>query len=101
MPFKVIVTENAFFDTEDGMYWYDNHRKGLGRKFLAEVTSCLKLLSENPFSCTKLYNDIRKINTSRFPYSLFYIIEGETVTVFAVIHNSSDESAWKQRINVD
>lgn len=33
-----------------------------------------------------------------FPYSVYFYIEGDTVTVFAVAHNSRDRDAWMKRL---
>jgi len=44
---------------------------------------------------------IRKANTKKFHYSLFYMINETTkvVTIFAVIHNSRSEKTWRKRVN--
>jgi len=70
------------------MSWYENQQKGLGREYLVSVTDCLKLLEINPFAYASIHLQIRKINTKRLPYSLYYIIENKEVTVFALTHSS-------------
>lgn len=34
----------------------------------------------------------------RFPYGLFYKIEGDTIAVFACFHASRDPKVWQNRI---
>ena len=39
----------------------------------------------------------RKLNTDRFPYQIVYLIEGETIIVVAVMHQSRKPGYWKER----
>ncbi len=100
MRYKLIVTEDAENDTGQAMDFYESKQKGLGKRYLMTVRASLKLIVKNPFSYMKILLEIRKANTQKFPYSLYYTIEEseKTVVVFAVIHCSRSDKAWKKRI---
>ena len=100
MKYKLVVSVDAENDIEDAMDHYENQQKGLGKRYLLSVKVATKLIIQSPFGFAKIFMEIRKVNTQKFPYSLFYSIEEEQkeVVVFAVIHNSRSEKAWKKRI---
>ncbi len=101
MKYSVIVTDDGDYDVEQAMDWYENKQKGLGKKYLNSFTNSIKLLIKNPFAFAVIFMEIRKVNTKRFPYSLFYQIDEKqnVVVVFAVIHSSRSDEAWKERID--
>jgi len=101
MRFKLIVTEDAENDIEQAMDWYENKQTGLGTRYVLAVKACIKLIIKNPFSFVSIYKSIRKANTKKFPYSLYYRVNDaeKLVTVFAVIHGFRSEEIRKQRID--
>ena len=101
MYYKLIITDDADNDIENAMDWYENKQKRLGKKYLLSVKACTKLIVKNPFAFAAIYIQIRKANTKKFPYSLYFSINeiGKEIIVFAVIHNSRSEKNWKKRID--
>ena len=100
MSYNLIVTEDAEDDLESANDWYEAKQQGLGSKFLLSVRNCITLIVKNPFAFAKVYLDIRKANTKKYPYSLFFSINEATkdVTIFAVFHHSRDNKKWEERI---
>jgi len=98
MRYEVIVTERAENHLKDAIDWYEERSKGLGKLLLVSFKDCIKLLIKNPFAFAKIYNEIRKINTKKYPYSFYYLIDEnlKEVTVFAVLHSHRDPDLWKQ-----
>ncbi len=41
---------------------------------------------------------IRKTNIKIFPYSIFYEINDNEITIFAVIHSSRSQDVWQKRL---
>ncbi len=101
MKYKLVVTNGAQNDIIEASGWYEGKKKGLGKLLILSFEKCITLIIKNPFSFALIYLQIRKANSKKFPYSLFYIINETTriVTIFAVIHNSRNENAWKNRNN--
>jgi plasmid stabilization system protein ParE len=44
------------------------------------------LLADDPERRPFYYRDFRRLLTRRFPYKLFYRVEGERVIVFRILH---------------
>lgn len=101
MRYNLIVTEDAENDIEQAMDWYESQQKRLGTKYVLSVRACLKQILKNPFSFAMVYLEIRKTNTKKFPYSLYYLIHelNNEITIFAVIHGRRSDKIWKQRID--
>ncbi len=98
MQFKLSVTEDAENDVEAAMDWYENKQEGLGTKYVLTIRVSLHLIAINPFAYARVHLKIRKANTQKFPYSLYYEINDKEVIIFAIIHNSRSDKIWKKRI---
>ncbi len=66
--------------------WYETQRPGLGDEFLAEIDAAIHRLETDPERRPFYYRDFRRVLTRRFPYKLFYRVEGERVIVFRILH---------------
>ena len=49
-------------------------------------------LEETPERQPIYYRDFRRVLTDRFPYKIFYRIEGQAVIVFRVLHGARDHT---------
>ena len=100
MQYDVIITGDAENDIEQASDWYENIQFGLGTKFVLSIKKSLQLLLNNPFTFATVYLEIRKVNTKKFPYSIYYQVNENKnlITVFAVIHSSRNDKTWKIRI---
>jgi len=101
MQYKLIISNIAQYDILDASDWYETKKTGLGITFILSVEKTIDLIVKNPFSCAVTYFQIRKANTKKFPYSLYYRVNeiSKEVIIFAVIHNSRSEEVLKKRIN--
>ena len=86
MSWRVIIRPNADADLQDARSWYESQRSGLGDELLVEVRSVMRLLEEQPERRPLYYNGFRRLITRRFPYKIFYRIEGDCVIVFRILH---------------
>jgi plasmid stabilization system protein ParE len=50
------------------------------------------------FGYQDLRSGIRRALTRRFPYAVYFSIEGETVVVVAVLSTARDPEEWQRRI---
>ena len=78
--------------------WYRERGLGLGDEFLRAVDSCLVTIQQSPASHPVVYRDIRRALLRRFPYGIFYLFEGNAVTVLACFHAKRNPTVWKQRM---
>ena len=83
---RVIIRPNAEADLREAQAWYESQRAGLGDELLDEIRRAVSLLADDPERRPLYYRDFRRLLTRRFPYKLFYRVEGERVIVFRVLH---------------
>jgi plasmid stabilization system protein ParE len=83
-------------DVAEAREWYESQRAGLGDEFLASVAQALMRLEESPEQFPVYYKDFRRVLTERFPYKVFFRVEGEAVIVFRVLHAARDHT-WRLR----
>ena len=87
---RLIIRPRAEADLQEAKQWYDRQRPGLGNQFLDAVEDALEELQEHPERHPFYYRDFRRLLMRRFPYRLFYRIEGDQVKVFRILHVKRD-----------
>ncbi len=90
MSWRVSIRAAGERDLEEARNWYEGQRPGLGDEFLAMVAEALIRLEDDPLRHPAYYRGFHRTLTRRFPYKLFYRVEGETVVVFRVLHGSRE-----------
>lgn len=90
MSWRVILRPKAEADLLEAARWYDSQRPLLGGQFLDEISRTISLLMNSPERHPVYYRGFRRMQTRRFPYKLFYRIEGSEVIVFRVLHAKRD-----------
>ena len=78
--------------------WYEREQIGLGFEFLGELRAAYLKIVDNPLAYQVLRSGIRRALTRRFPYAIYYSIEGEVLVILAVLHTARDPAEWQQRI---
>jgi plasmid stabilization system protein ParE len=90
VKWRLIIRPRAEADLQRAKDWYDRQRPGLGNEFLDAVGDALEILKEHPERHPVYYRLFRRLLTRRFPYKLFYIIEGDQIKLFRVLHARRD-----------
>ncbi len=87
MSYSIIVSEIAQSDIEDATDYYEVRKQGLGRVFLLSVKDTFRLIGTNPLMYVKIYMEICRALTKKFPYAIFYKIDNseKEVTIFRVL----------------
>ena len=86
MSWRVIIRPNAEADLREAWCWYESQHAGLGDELLIEIHAAIRLLETDPERRPLYYRDFRRLLTRRFPYKLFYRVEGGRVIVFRILH---------------
>jgi mRNA-degrading endonuclease RelE of RelBE toxin-antitoxin system len=97
--YQLIVLPKSKQDIKNAALWYEEQRKGLGKKFTAEVRAAEKYIQQNPLKVEIRYDNIRMFKINIFPYCLHFDVNQDEriiklVAVFATKQNSED---WKER----
>ncbi|MBI1375288.1 MAG: type II toxin-antitoxin system RelE/ParE family toxin [Phycisphaera sp.] len=94
---RLIVRAVAEADLEEASRWYEQQRAGLGREFIAAVREFLRTIREYPTAYPLVHHEMRRANMATYPYGVFYVFEGDTVSIVAVMHASRHPRRWKRR----
>jgi plasmid stabilization system protein ParE len=92
MPRRVLTTPEAD--------WYEAQRPGLGPDFLAEVAAIFSYLEAFPEAHAAIRGETRRAIVHRFPYSAFYVVDPDSISVTGVLHFRRDPNARPGRADV-
>lgn len=94
----LVVLRSAARDDVFGAWeWYEAQRSGLGGDFLSCVDAALAAIAREPSLAMEVGDGIRRVLIRRFPYGIFFLIEGELLVVLGVLHQRRNPRAWQQR----
>ena len=91
-----VITE-AEAELAQAIQWYDKRRPGLGRDLLLEVNAKVNQIAEAPERFPVFDFPFRVAHLQKFPYSLPFRVDDDTVTIFAVMHQSKKPGRWLER----
>jgi plasmid stabilization system protein ParE len=88
----VSVRPRARADLREIRKWYEQQRAGLGDEFLDHAEDALTGLEQSAGRFRLYYRDYRCLLTTRFPYKIFFRIDGDEAIVFRVLHVARDHT---------
>lgn len=93
-----LVAESAVdHDIAAAFDWYERQQTGLGRQFLDELRGTYDRIAYNPFTYQDIRSGIRRALVRRFPYAVYFAVEGDVVVVLAVLHVNRNPDEWQRR----
>ena len=78
--------------------WFEERAEGKGVDFLDELDRIVRLVKAYPFASPEINPEIRQRLFARFPYSLIYGIDHNTIVVIAVAHFRRAPLYWVDRL---
>ena len=94
---RLIVSREALSDIEEAVAYLRRISHRLPVRFGIELQSIYALLVEHPEMYPVVYKNFRRALLRRFPYSVFYVLDGTTILIVGVVHQARDEETWKRR----
>lgn len=70
--------------------------RALGLEFLDELRAAYDRIADGLLKYQLLRSTIRRAFLKRFPYAVYFSIEGHVIVVAAVLHASRDPSEWQR-----
>lgn len=93
------VLRKAREDLRSGIQFYNSQQKGLGNYFYDTLISdieSLQIYAGIHLQINKYYRSMSK----RFPFSIYYKIDGDLVKVYAVLDDRSDPEKTELRLGM-
>ena len=84
-------------DSEEAFDWYESQRAGLGNEFFLAVDECLNRIESNPLVFQKIFKEMRRALTRKFPFGVFFIVKEDAITIIAIVHLVRHPKSWKKR----
>ena len=89
MKVKIFIQVEAMEDIQQGIDYYNEQQKGLGKKFHTQIKNTFKELKTSPFFQIR-YDDVRCLLVKKFPYLIHYVLDEKkkSVTIYRLRHTS-------------
>jgi plasmid stabilization system protein ParE len=96
--YTTIILNIAKIDIRDSAHWYEQQKRGLGKRFIFQVRTTIHLIQKNPTTFNVKYDDVRTAVLSVFPYMIHYSVDEDNklVIVSAVFHTSQNPKNWRR-----
>jgi toxin ParE1/3/4 len=98
---RLRVYPAALADADEACDWYNHAQAGLGEEFAQELEQALDVLLRQPGMGSKRYayllegNALRFWALDRFPFLVFYRVQGDALQVLRILHERRDiPTAW-------
>jgi len=85
-------------DLVESMEFYESRQLGLAIRFHDELFRIILLLRNSPKIGTMIDDNFRSFSLDKFPFSIVYRLEEDTLIVVAVAHQSRHPNYWHDRI---
>lgn len=93
MTYKLIFRPEVEEDAIAGYAWYQKKAAGLGEEFLTQFFKYTSDIPRKPLVYRKTYGEFRRCLLKKFPYAIYFQIEGDKVIVFGLFHCARDPKA--------
>lgn len=82
----LVIKEEAAEEIRQAQLWYEVQRPGLGVGFRNSLQECLRFIGANKPGYAIRRNPYRPARVGKFPYIVWYAMEGEDIVVYRVRH---------------
>ena len=97
MAYRLEFRLEASADVAEAFSWYEERRRGLGAEFADALDSTIQLITAFPAAGPVVYRGLRRALVRRFPFAVYYVLEGEQIVVRGVLHMSRHPRVWQRR----
>ena len=84
-------------ELEEASLFYESRMAGLGKFFAAEVERTIFLVREFPEAGSPIGPARRRVLVARFPYSVVYRQNPDSIVIVAVAHQRRRPGYWRRR----
>ncbi len=94
----VIYSNDALDDISRAYDDYEFRQPGLGERFVGRLATLSEAIGRIPELYGEVCLGVRAAMPNKFPFVVYYRIEGNTVDVIAVLHGATDSAVWQSRV---
>ena len=93
MTYSLHFLPEAEEDVVAGYGWYEKKAMGLGEEFLRMFYACVGEIPRNPLIYPEAHGKFRRCLLRRFPYAIYFMMDGNKIIVFGFFHCARDPRA--------
>ena len=94
MKYELRLRRAARQDIQAARAWYERQVAGLGARFGDELSAALSSVQAQPLIYQVIHGAVRRAMTRRFPYAIYFIVDGYRIFVLRVLHQARDPDEW-------
>jgi len=91
------LLEDAKRDLRSGWFFYERQAPGLGDRFLNAIEADVRLLPAYAGIHLQV-NGFHRLLIKRFPFARYYLIEADSIDIYAILDCRRDPSWIQQRL---
>ena len=95
---KIKILESAKEDLKEGVRFYEFQQKGVGKYFINSLMSEIDSLRTNAGIHNVLFGKYYRLLSKKFPFAIYYRIEGNEVRVYAVVDCRRNPAWTRQKL---
>ena len=95
---RVLFRPEAREDAIQARDWYEKQSAGLGGEFVRALEAGVAVARRSPDAFPSVGGEFRRVLLRRFPYSLVYQFQGDTLVVLACFHHRRNPRTLSDRI---
>lgn len=99
MTYKLHISPKAKKDIDKATEHYFKIQKKLAQRFARDLRAKTKYIHKKPLHIQVRYDSIRIAHLKKFPYSIHFAIEEQTIIILAVFHMATDDKKWTENLN--
>lgn len=96
---RLIYHPDAEAELLEAVRFYERKVPGLGNRFLSEFDAPIAAVREASDQWRIVEADVRRYVMRRFPYAIYYRVEGSELRILVVKHHSRHPDYWKSRLD--
>ena len=85
-------------DFREAIRWYRSRSLIVAAEFRVKVSNVIGHVAKAPHRWPKHLHGTRRFVLDRFPFSVIYLNDPDTVIIIAVAHNKRRPGYWKKRL---
>jgi len=100
MSYDIKLLPIVHKDLRKAKKWYYDKNQELANEFKTEVDKEIEYIGKFPEHYQRKYKEFRQSLVTRFPYTIFYLVEEEQkrIVIFGVLHTSRNPEIVRKRI---
>jgi hypothetical protein len=98
MTWEIVYRKEVKKEMKAAYKWYEKEKEGLGEEFAECVQEAFTYLEINPRIHSKVFKDVRKAVVRRFPFCVYYTIDGDRVYIVSIFDTRQDPAKWQSRV---